>query len=247
MDGESSGRERLGGGAGRRSRRLAGGTRPRWTIAALLLSMSALACQNQAQQPAPGNPVPVPVEGAPARGAAAAWVTIVEFTDFECPYCGREEGVLKQILDAYPDDVRLVVRNFPLPPSMHPFARPAAIAAQCAQEQGQYWPMHDLLFAHQDALSGADLERYASQAGLELAAWQSCRQGSAAAAKVDADVQLGLDLGVNATPTFFVNGRALDGAYPLDSFRPIIDSEIARARSSGIPAAEYYDRVVLHK
>ena len=215
-----------------------------WTFVALL----ALACSTRTPNIEQSyTRSPVPIQGAPARGASAAWVTIVEFTDFVCPYCGNAEPVMRQLLQAYPDDLKLVVRNFPLS-SMHPYAQGAAVAAQCAYDQDpvKYWDYHDRLFAQQTALAASNLEAVATEVGLNVNAWQACVQGSDATAEVAADVQLGAQFGVTSTPTFFVNGSKVVGAYGYDDFRPFVDSQVAIAKSSGIPVADYYDQAVLH-
>jgi protein-disulfide isomerase len=213
----------------------------------MLVAALALACSTESPTITESDArSPVPIEGAPARGASASWVTIVEFTDFECPYCGSAEPTMRQLLQSYPDDVKLVVRNFPL--SMHPYAQGAAVAAQCAYDQDpdKYWAYHDRLFAQQTALAASDLDQAAADLGLDVNAWRTCVQGSEAPAQVAADVQLGSRFGVDGTPTFFVNGLELPGAYPYGTFRSLVDSELAIAKASGIPAADYYDRVVLH-
>jgi protein-disulfide isomerase len=187
----------------------------------------------------------VPIGLSPQRGPADAWVTVVEFSDFECPFCGREAPVLSQLLGAYPADLRLVYKHFPL--SQHPDAVPAAVAAECAGDQGKFWEMHDLLFAHQTALGDQDLVGYASQLGLDSALWDTCRTapGSAAVARVQADQALGNSIGIAATPTLVANGAVYPGAYSLDSYRPVVDAAIASAKASGVPRAKYYDTVVL--
>jgi protein-disulfide isomerase len=227
-----------------RINRLAGAGAHAWMLLALL----ALACPSTSPDiTANLERYPVPIQGAPARGAAAAWVTIVEFTDFQCRFCGNAEPVLRQLLQAYPDDVKLVVRNFPLT-SSHPYAQGAAVAAQCAfdQDPTKYWDYHDRLFAQQSALAASNLEAVAADVGLDVNAWRACIQGSDAAAQVAADVQLGARFGVDGTPTFFVNGMNVGGGYEYDDFLHFIEVQIAIAKASGIPAADYYDRAVLH-
>ncbi len=190
--------------------------------------------------------MPVPLGDSPQRGPADAWVTIVEFSDFQCPACGAAEPTVAELLARYPNDVRLVYKHFPLS-SIHLYARPAAIAAECAREQGRFWEMHDRLFAGQRALSSEDLAAYASAAGLDVAAWQSCLSTPEPAARVDADQALGMKMGVHVTPTFVINGEPLQGSVPLATFEEIVESARAKAEASGIKRSEYYDRAVLGK
>ncbi len=219
---------------------------PRLCALAILFAASALtlACHGR-QADRHEARAAVPAGDAPARGPAAAWVTIVEFTDFECPFCADEERILDQVLAAYPQDVRLVFKNFPLPG--HKDALPAALAAECARVQGKFWQMHDLLFDRQGSLKDEALREDATQVGLDLAAWQPCRSGKDTAMRVEADQQLGMQLGVNGTPAFFINGVGLEGALPFDKFQEVIDAEIRQAKTSGIPVADYYDRSVTKK
>jgi protein-disulfide isomerase len=192
----------------------------------------------------PSAQMPVAVGDAPVRGPADAWVTIVEFADFQCPFCGRVQPTLAQLLAQYPADVRLVFKHFPLK-SIHPRALPAAVAAECARVQGKFWEMHDLIYAGQSDLSAAALESEASQIGLDMTAWGNCLSDSAPAARVDADEALGVQLGVQGTPTFAINGAPLEGAQPLATFQQRVEAARAAAVASGIPRAQYYDRAVL--
>jgi len=215
-------------------------------LAPAVLAATLAACGgSDSVAPVQTGSAKVPIGLSPQRGPADAWVTVVEFSDFECPFCGREAPVLSQLLSAYPADVRLVYKHFPL--SQHPDAVPAAVAAECAGDQGKFWEMHDLLFAHQDALSDQDLARYAGQLGVVMDTWQACRStaGGPAAARVQADQALGSAIGVAATPTLVVNGAVYPGAYSLDSYRPVVDAAIASAKASGVSRAQYYETVVL--
>ncbi len=188
--------------------------------------------------------MPVLLGDSPQRGPSDAWVTVVEFADFECPYCGDAEATLAQLLAEYPADVRLVFKHFPLA-SIHPYARSAAIAAECAGEQGLFWEMHDRLFANQTALTSADLVAYAADLGLDVAAWQICLSTPEPAARVDGDASLGEQMGVRATPTFVINGVPLEGAAPLATFEQLVETARARAEASGISRDQYYQRAVL--
>jgi glutaredoxin len=149
--------------------------------------------------------VEIDIEGAPTRGSPMAPVTIVEFSDFECPYCGRAHPIVQQVLREYEGRVRVVFKHFPL--SSHPHAMPAARAAVAAGNQGKFWEMHDLLFEHQRQLEEEDLERYAEQLGLDMEQFRADLQSAETQQQVEADKQEGQRVGVEGTPTFFVNGR----------------------------------------
>lgn len=160
----------------------------------------------------------------PARGPEAAPITIVEFSDFECPYCVRAEPTVKELLAAYPGKIRLVYRDYPLP--MHPKAPKAAEAAHCAQDQGKYWEMHDKLFASSPRLEVAELKAYARAIGLDGGKFDQCLDSGEKATVVEAHKKAGDDAGVSGTPAFFVNGRLLSGAQPLEAFKSVIDEEL---------------------
>ena len=215
------------------------------TLAATLV-LTLAACGSDASD---GSTVlKVPVGNSPVDGPADAWVTIVTFSDFQCPYCGAVQPTLATVLPEFGGDVRLVFKHFPL--SMHGRARPAAVAATCAHAQGRFWEFHDLVFGEQAALFGgsdfeAALASVASRAGLDVTAWQACRSDQAPDAIVSADMDLGARLGIQGTPTFVVNGAAIVGAMPASTFRTAIEAARKRARASGVPAADYYDKVVL--
>jgi protein-disulfide isomerase len=149
--------------------------------------------------------VAVSTAGAPLIGSASAPVRVVVFTDFECPYCREAEMTLRRIHQQYGERLAIYFRNYPLP--NHLYARPAAIAAVCAAEQGRYLAMHDLLFAHQQDLPHADYPAWGDQAGLDRVKFESCRASSEADRQVDQDIREGVGAGVAGTPTFFVNGR----------------------------------------
>ncbi|HVP31475.1 MAG TPA: thioredoxin domain-containing protein [Myxococcota bacterium] len=169
-----------------------------------------------------------------SRGPADAPVTMIEFSDYQCPFCRRAEPTVMEVLARYPDKLRFVYRHFPL--DMHPRARPAAEAAECAGEQGRFWEYHDKLFAG-SGFEEADFERYAKEIGLDTAKWQACRADDHTLAKIAADEKAGSDAGVTGTPAFFVNGIMISGARPLDAFTKIIDSELARAGSAAPTAS----------
>ncbi len=214
-------------------------------LAAALAALSLLACDPSSPAPPTVPRLKAPVGAAPVLGPADAWVTVVVFSDLECPFCAQEHPLLEQLVTLYPGDVRLVWKHFPLPASLHPYARPAAIAAECAKAQGLFWPMADLVFAHRTQLAPADLASYAAQVGLDTAAWSTCLTAGPAAAAVDADVALGTSLGVNGTPTSLVNGKAVVGAQPLSTLQAEVEAARAAAIASGIPRADYYLRAVM--
>lgn len=180
----------------------------------------------------------------PSKGPIDALVTVVEFTDFECPYCSRVGPTLAEIVKTWPTDVRVVFKNQPL--SFHARARPAARAALAAHRQGQFWPMHDALFANQTELSDADFERHAQSVGLDIERWKKDFASAAVAAEVDRDAADANLVKVAGTPAFFVNGVKLEGAKPFADFKTIIDHELVRARalvSQGVPRGAVYAEV----
>ena len=172
--------------------------------------------------------VEVPVDGAPVRGAADAPVTLVEFSDFHCPFCKRVQPTLAQLLERYPGKVKLAYRDFPID-SLHPQARRAAEAARCARDQGKFWEYHDLLFAGPPSAAPESLDRSAGQIGLDLVAFEGCLSSGVHAAAVQRDVDEGARLGLNGTPAFFINGRPLTGAQPLEAFVRIVEEELRSA------------------
>ena len=171
--------------------------------------------------------VEVKAEG-PSRGDQKAPVTLVEFSDYECPYCATTQPTLKRVLEQYPGKVRLVFLDFPL--SIHPSAPKAAEAALCAGEQGRYWEMHDRLFANQKALGTDSLKAHARALALDPIAFDKCLDSGRMAPVIEANKKTGESSGVNSTPYFFVNGRPLSGAQPYERFRELVDWELAAAK-----------------
>lgn len=206
----------------------------------LALLLGSIAC---GAGPNPAIPLRAPVGDSPQRGPGDAWVTIVEFADFECPYCRIEEPVLTAVAAAYPDDVRVVFKHFPLPPSIHPHARHAAIAAECAHLQNRFWELHDLLLT--TTLDDAMLQADAARAGLDTAAWETCFDTAATSARVDADLALGTSLGIRGTPSLVVNGALIEGAADEPTLRRAVEDARSAAIQSGIPRARYYDAAIL--
>jgi protein-disulfide isomerase len=156
-------------------------------------------------------------------------VTLVEYGDFECPYCGRAEPVVRELLSDFGDDVRYVWRHLPLP-GVHPHAQLAAEASEAAAAQGAFWPMYDLLLTRQDALRAVDLVAHAGELGLDVERFRDDLQGRAGADRVAEDVDSADLSGVSGTPTFFVNGRRHHGAYDIDALSSAVS--LARARAS---------------
>jgi len=163
----------------------------------------------------------------PFRGPKTAPVTIVEFTDFQCPFCKRSQDTLKQVETAYPDKVKLVERQYPLP--FHNRAKPAAEAVMCAKEQGKFWEMHDKLFPSQ-SLEDADIQTFAKDIGLNAKKFNKCLAEHKTLARIDADIADGQRYGVRGTPHFFINGKPLSGAQPFDAFKTAIDEELAKKK-----------------
>ncbi len=161
------------------------------------------------------------------RGNKNAPVTIIEFSDYQCPYCKRNSETMKQIEEEYGDKVAIVFRDFPL--QFHKQAQKAAEAAECAGDQGKYWELHDYMFSNQDKLAVDDLKDAAKQLGLDSNAFNQCLDSGAQEAEVQADVRAGEALGIRGTPIVFVNGKMINGARPFDSFKQIIDAELAKA------------------
>jgi len=166
----------------------------------------------------------------PAQGSASAAVTLVEFSDFQCPFCARVMPTLKRVQQTYGDRVRIIWKDFPLT-SIHPQAFGAAQAGQCAQEQGKFWALHDRMFANQQALQPEFLKTYAADAGLDAEAFSACLDTAKYADRVQAQMGVGNGLGVSSTPTVFINGRMVSGAQPYEFFTRIIDEELERATS----------------
>jgi protein-disulfide isomerase len=168
--------------------------------------------------------VEVAAEG-PAMGPDKAPITIVEFSDFQCPFCSRAEETVKKVLDQYKGKVRLVYRDYPLP--FHAQAQKASEAAQCAGDQGKYWQMHEKLFANQSALAVPQLKDHAKGLGLDAAKFDKCLDSGEKSKIVESSKKAGDEAGVNGTPAFFINGRPLSGAREFEKFKEIIDYELA--------------------
>jgi protein-disulfide isomerase len=169
----------------------------------------------------------IEVGDAPVLGPKNAPVTIVEWSDFQCPFCGRVEPTLQQLRDQYKGKIRIAWKNQPL--SFHPNAMPAAEAAMAAHEQGKFWEFHDALFKKQGQLSPQLYDEVARSLGLDLDRFHASIEAHKSAAHIQADMTAGRAVGAEGTPTFFVNGKKLVGAQPIDAFKQLIDSELASA------------------
>ena len=168
----------------------------------------------------------IPTEGYPSLGPDNAKITIVEFSDFQCPFCRRfHSDTYHALLDAYPGQIRFVYRNLPLT-SIHPNAMPAAIASLCANDQKAYWDFHEKLFDN-ETLDETTYIQYAADLGLDTKTFKACLTNGSHDAFIKQDMDFALNLGVQSTPTFFVNGLAIVGAQPLENFRQLIDKELA--------------------
>jgi protein-disulfide isomerase len=171
--------------------------------------------------------VVVSTDGEPSLGPDDAPITIVEFSDYQCPYCTAwYQQTFSQLLAAYPDQIRFVYRDLPLP--MHSEAVPAAEAADCAGEQAAYWKFHDALFSDKYPLGRAAYEKYADELGLDTAAFKTCLDDHRYQAEVQSDAADAAQLGLSGTPSFVINGRIVVGALPFANFKSIIDEELAR-------------------
>jgi protein-disulfide isomerase len=176
------------------------------------------------------DPVEIPITGAPSKGPAEAKVTIVEFSDFQCPYCAVAVGKLNALLRAYPNDVRLVFKQFPL--EIHSMAALAASAALSAHSQGKFWPMHDKMYAEFRRLSRSNILEWAKELGLDPAKFQASMDSAVTQTAVQHDMEDGIRAGVEGTPTVFVNGKKYQGSLDIDAFRTVIDAELKGQQGS---------------
>lgn len=163
----------------------------------------------------------------PYQGSAEAKVVIVEFSDFQCPYCLQQFTIAREIINIYGDRIKFIYRDFPLL-NDHPEAEKAAEAGECAHEQGKFWEMHDKMFINQPDLSVKALKSYAQQIGLDTNKFNSCLDNDKYRTEVLTDYNEGVDAGVIGTPVFFINNRKYEGIIPLETFKKIIDTELSR-------------------
>ena len=179
---------------------------------------------------------------APIKGSKTAKVTIVEYSDFQCPFCSRVEPTVTKVMEAYPKDVRVAFKQLPLP--FHDKAHLAAEAALSAKAQGKFWEMHAKLFGNQQALDRPSLEKYAQELGLNMSKFKSDLDSGTWKKKVDEEQAEGNKLGARGTPSFFINGKKFVGAQPFEQFKAKIDEEIKVVDASKIPPAKYYDELM---
>ncbi|MEX0804213.1 MAG: thioredoxin domain-containing protein [Candidatus Binatia bacterium] len=173
--------------------------------------------------------VDVPITGAPTKGADKAQVTVVKFEDFQCPFCKQAQPALNKILARYGGKVRLIHKDLPLD-TIHPQARQAAEAARCAGDQDKFWDYHDKLYESSPKAAPEDLKAYAKEVGLNQDSFEECLGTGKYKAVVQKDADDGAGLGITGTPAFFINGRELAGAQPIEAFAAMIDEELARAK-----------------
>jgi protein-disulfide isomerase len=176
--------------------------------------------------PDPAERHQVSLDGAPIQGNAKAPVTVVEFMDFQCPFCQRVQPTLDQIRSTYGDQVRIAFKHLPL--RIHPNAPGAAAAAEAAHQQGKFWEMYNRIFANQRELGDEQYRKYATELGLDLARFDNDRASAEVKQRIDRDEQEASRLGVSGTPAFFINGRFLSGAQPFEAFKRMIDEELAK-------------------
>ena len=219
---------------GTAERLLKGGVRPDQLYASIIQNGKEKAAEAQAPQRQPTFQLPdpkvvfkVPVGDGAVKGPKAAKVTIIEYSDFQCPYCSRVVPTIKKLTETFGNDVRIAFKHNPLP--FHDKAQLAAEAAAAAGEQGKFWEMHDKMFENQRAIDRASLERYAAEIGLDLSRFKADLDGSRYKSAVQADVQYasGLPGGGMGTPTFFINGHKIAGAYPYEKFEQVIKAALA--------------------
>jgi protein-disulfide isomerase len=184
----------------------------------------------EAQAPAEPPVQKIEIGKAPVKGPANAPVTIVAWSDFECPFCSRVVPTLKQLEEEYKGKIKVAFKHQPLP--FHPNAKPAAAAAMAAHEQDKFWEYHDKLFANQRALDRASLEKYAEELKLDMGKFKAALDSGKYNALIEADSAEGSRVGANGTPTFFINGRTLVGAQPVDAFKRMIDEELKKGQGA---------------
>ncbi|MFP2910045.1 DsbA family protein [Pyxidicoccus sp. 3LFB2] len=210
-------------------------------------SANAPAAQAPGQNRRPVDPTvfKVAIDGAPVKGSPDALVTLVEFSDYECPFCSRADVTVRKLQEQYGNKLRVVMKQNPL--SFHPRAKPAAVAAMAAGEQGKYWEYHEKLFTNQKQLDDASLEKYAQELKLDMAKWKADLANPKFQDTIQKDQAQASQLGASGTPAFFINGRFLSGAQPIDNFKALIDEELAKAESlvkGGVPASQVYARII---
>lgn len=166
------------------------------------------------------NPVQIPIGASPVLGTADAPITLVEFSDFECPFCSRVVPTIKQLQQEYPGKIKVVFKHLPLP--MHQNAKLAAQASIAAQNQGKFWEMHDKIFANQKGITDASVKQWAKELKLDLAKFNKDLKAPATIARIDEDMRIANSIGARSTPTFYLNGAQVRGALPVDVWKKFI-------------------------
>lgn len=175
----------------------------------------------------PTSSAPIATDDDPSVGPKEARITIVEFSDFECPFCKQAFPIIRELMVKYGDRVRFIHRDFPIT-QIHDKAQKAAEAGECADEQGKFWALHDKIFQYAPAIAVSDLKRYAQETGLDTARFNACLDNAQFAAEVQQDFQDGVALGVRGTPTWFINGKKVEGVIPRESFIKLLDQLLAQ-------------------
>jgi protein-disulfide isomerase len=170
------------------------------------------------------DPIQIPTQGAPVIGPANARITLVEFSDFQCPYCSKAAAQIADILKAYPNEVKLIFKQYPL--DTHPQARISAQAALAAHQQGKFWQLHDLLFANRTKLSRAAIEGWAQQTGLDMRRFNTDLDSSVIKKTLERDIADGDKAGVEGTPTVFIDGQRYNGDLDLAVIKPVLDKKL---------------------
>jgi thiol-disulfide isomerase/thioredoxin len=168
----------------------------------------------------------IDVAGAPSKGAPSARVIVIEFVDYECPHCKHAQALMRQLVEEYPSDVKVYFKHFPL--SAHTNAQLAAEAAVAADKQGKFWPYNEKIWANSDNLSPAILEKAAREVGLNVARWRADADSDAVKSRVQADRSEGIRLGINGTPTIYIDGRKYDDPLDIASVKDWVDEELGR-------------------
>jgi protein-disulfide isomerase len=187
---------------------------------------------------------PVPIADSPTRGPADAPITIVAFSDFQCPYCGRGDETMRELQARYGDQIRFVFKHFPLPG--HPAGALASRASFAAAKVGKFWEFHDAVFDLGARFGGEDLLTIGASLGIDAAVMEAAMVNETNDPRIEQDIELGMRLGVTGTPAYFINGRPIVGAHPEIDFRLIIVEELGRveqARAQGIAAADVYEHL----
>jgi protein-disulfide isomerase len=200
--------------------------RPMQALQAYMNELRALAPDVEMTLEPPRHAIETLAED-PVRGRDDAPIELVEFSDFDCPYCRRATETIDLLMEQFAGQIRFVYKDYPLP--SHPDAFKAAEAGNCAHEQGRFWELHDTMFASQGSLGVEELKGYAADLGLDTAAFDACLDSGRHAAAVNRDVRIGMSYGVSSTPTLFLNGRAVLGAAPYETFVEIVREELTAA------------------